>query len=149
MRTVTGALALLLIGSIAAQQAPDVRAPVPLPPMMREHMLANMRDHLRTLDRIVAAVAAERYVEASRLAEERLGMSSLRVHDAEHFAQYLPKQMQAAGTAMHRAASRFALVAGDSDVDRSYQGLLRLNSALGELAATCVACHDAYRLAEP
>ena len=32
---------------------------------------------------------------------------------------------------------------------RSCQGLLRVNAALDELAATCLACHDANRLAEP
>lgn len=139
--------AVVLAGSAVAARSQDTRTAVALPPMMREHMLANMRDHLLTLDRILADVAAERYAEAARLAEERLGMSSLRLHDAVHFAPYFPKNMQDAGSAMHRAASRLALAAGDADVDRSYQGLLKLTARLADLTATCTACHAAYRLA--
>ena len=144
---VWGALVLTVLDAVAWAQ--EARVPVQLPPAMREHMLRNMRDHLRALDQIIGDVSAQRYIEASRLAEERLGMSSLRAHDAEHLAQYFPKDMQLAGSAMHRAASRFAMAASDSDIDRSYQGLLKLTARLAELTATCTACHAAYRLAEP
>jgi len=139
----------LLIGLGSTARAQDTRAPVELPPMMREHLLGNMRDHLLTLNQIIADVSAERYVDAARLAEERLGMSSLRAHEAEHFAPYFPKGMQEAGNAMHHAASRFAIAASDSDVDRSYQGLLKLAGALSEITAACAACHARYSIAQP
>jgi hypothetical protein len=129
--------------------AQDGRAPVDLPAMMRDHLLANMRDHLLTLDRILADLAAERYAEAGSLAEQRLGMSSLRAHEAAHFAPYFPPAMQEAGTAMHRAASRLALVAADTDVDRSYAELVRLNAALAAVTTACTACHAQFRLAPP
>ena len=120
MRTGLAALTastwMVLHATAAAQ---DARTPVDLPPKMREHMLSNMRDHLRTVDAILTALAQERYADASRLAEERLGMSSLRAHEAEHFAPFFPPAMQDAGNAMHRAASRLSLAAADADVDRS------------------------------
>ena len=149
MRTCLAALAAwtltILHGTAAAQ---DARTAVELPPAMREHLLSNMRDHLRTVDAILAALAQERYTDASRLAEERLGMSSLRAHEAEHFAAFFPAPMQDAGNAMHHAASRLSLAAADADVDRSYAGLVRLNAALGEVTAACAACHERYRLAQ-
>jgi cytochrome c556 len=132
-----------------AALAQDSRTPVELAPMMRDHLLSNMRDHLQTLDGILADLAAERYAEASRLAEERLGMSSLRAHEAAHFAPYFPQAMQDAGTAMHHAASRFSLAAADADVDRSYAGLVRLNAALAAVTTACAGCHARYRLATP
>jgi len=149
MRNTRAALAASLLAMFqVGSQAQDVRAAVELPPKMREHLLANMRDHLRSLDLVLAELAQERYVEASRDAEERLGMSSLRAHEAEHFAGYFPRAMQDAGNAMHHAASRFALAAADADVDRSYAGLVRLNAALGAVTAACTACHEQFRVTD-
>jgi cytochrome c556 len=131
-------LALLLPIAVAAA-AEDARVPVELPPMMQEHMLANMRDHLETLDRLLAHLAADQLDAAAELAEQRLGMSSLDDHGAEHMAQFMPEGMRAAGNAMHRAASRFARVAVEGDRDRAL-------AALREVSAACVACHRGYRL---
>ncbi len=131
-------LALLLPIAVAGA-AEDPRVPVELPPMMQQHMLANMRDHLETLDRLLAHLAADQLDAAAELAEQRLGMSSLDDHGAEHMAQFMPEGMRAAGTAMHRAASRFARVAVEGDRDRAL-------AALREVSAACVACHRGYKL---
>ena len=58
----------------------DPRQLVSLPDPMREHMLANMRDHLATLDAVIGDVAGNKFDAASKLLEERLGMSSLSIH---------------------------------------------------------------------
>jgi cytochrome c556 len=76
---------------------------------------------------------------ASQIAESRLGMSSLEAHGAAHMAKFMPEGMQAAGTNMHRAASRFALKAQEGDPLSAYK-------ALSEVTASCVACHSAYRI---
>ena len=55
----------------------------------------------------------------------------------------MPQDMQATGTAMHHAASRFALVAQEVAVTRDLAQPLK---ALSEVTAQCVACHAAYRL---
>jgi cytochrome c556 len=117
----------------------DVRVLVEMPAPMREHMLGNMRDHVATLNEIQLGLAKKDYDRAAQAAEQRLGISSLAAHGAEHMAPYMPKPMQAIGTEMHRAATRFALAAQERD----------LNKALNELAAVttqCVACHSAYRV---
>jgi cytochrome c556 len=85
------------------------------------------------------ALAKKDFERAAQAAEQRLGISSLTTHGAEHMAPYMPKPMQAIGTEMHRAATRFALAAQERDLDM----------ALTELAAVtsqCVACHSAYRV---
>lgn len=131
-------------GATAPPQAlADQRLLVKFPDQMRDHTLANMRDHLATLSGIQEALATGHFDRASELAENRLGMSSLTLHGAHDVARFMPEGMQAAGTAMHHSASRFALAASEA----SATGDLR--PALAELAnvsQTCVACHAGYRL---
>jgi len=50
--------------------------------------------------------------------------------------------MLAAGTAMHRSASRFARVAMDASVTGDLKEPLK---ALSSVSQTCVACHAGYR----
>ncbi len=132
-------LALMLLPVAALATAADQRQLVKLPEMMQEHMLGNMRDHLVALDEILVQLGTSRFDQAAAIAEKRLGMSSLDAHGAEHMAPYMPEGMRSAGTAMHRAASRFALKAGEGAVLSAYQ-------SLQEITAACVACHRAYRI---
>jgi len=138
-------LAVLLLALLAAASAhaEDTREFVKFPPMMLEHEMSNMRDHLATLQKIQDALGAGRLDEAGKLAEHRLGLSSFGLHGAKHVAPFMPEGMQAIGTEMHKAASRFAL-----EVDKAAAtGDLRpALSALGKVTAQCVACHAAYRL---
>ena len=74
-KRIAAATAVLLFAlSSAASGVDDARELVKLPPMMREHMLGNMRDHLLTLDQILGAVAEAKFDDAAKLAEARLGM---------------------------------------------------------------------------
>lgn len=123
--------------------AADRRAEVEFPAELREHTLANMRDHLLTLQEIQAALAAGKYDQAADLSERRLGMSSLAAHGAHEVAKYMPQGMQDAGSAMHRSASRFAVAAQDAAATNDVKPAL---AALAEITANCVACHTAYRL---
>jgi mono/diheme cytochrome c family protein len=111
--------------------------------MMQRHMLTNMRNHLLAIAQIQHALAEGDFDAAGAIAEERLGMSSLASHGASHMAPYMPEPMRAIGTQMHRAASRFALVAQDASVDRD---LPRALKALFAVTEQCVACHGAYRI---
>ena len=129
----------------AMQTAPikDARQMVDFPVPLREHELANMRDHLRTLSEIQAALARYDFDGAADLAEKRLGMSSFGLHGAHEVAPYMPKGMQEAGNAMHHAASRFAIATQKAAIDRDLGPAL---GALNEVTQSCVACHAAYRL---
>jgi hypothetical protein len=129
--------------SVQHQQLEDRRVAVTFPADLREHTLANMRDHLLALQEIQAALATGKFDSAADVAERRLGMSSLGLHGAHEVAKYMPKGMQDAGTAMHRSASRLSVAALDAAVTNDLKPAL---SALSEVTANCVACHAAYRL---
>jgi alpha-acetolactate decarboxylase len=124
----------------------DNRQLVKLPAMMQEHMLANMRDHLLALGEMLDALAQGKVDVAGKIAESRLGMSSLEAHGASHMAQFMPEGMRATGTAMHRAASRFVTIARDAELEPGIEAQHKVYSALGDIITNCNACHQAYRI---
>lgn len=117
----------------------DGRIKVNLPPMMKDHMLGNMRDHLQAVNEIQSALAKGDYEKASDIAETRIGMSSMAAHNASHMAPFMPEGMRNIGTEMHHAASRFAMTAQEGDLSRSLE-------ALSKVTDQCVACHMTYRV---
>lgn len=127
----------------AAGAPADARQLVQFPEPMRLHTMANMRDHLLSLQEIDIALAKGDFDKAASVAESRLGMSSLESHGAAHLAPYMPKGMQEIGTQMHRAASRFAVETQNASVGNDVRPAL---AALGAVMQQCVACHAAYRL---
>jgi len=124
-------------GSVA-----DERVLVKFPEPMRIHMLANMRDHLLALQEIQGALAGQHYDRAADTAEQRLGMSSLKLHGAHEVAGFMPEAMQAIGTGMHQAASRLAVSASDAAATGDLKPVLE---AMARVTAQCVACHASYR----
>ena len=138
--------AVLLLGPTCPGRAQDVRALVKLPEPMQEHMLGNMRDHLVTLNEIIGDVADGKYDAAAKLAEQRLGMSSLGLHGAAHMAPFMPQPMQDSGTSMHHAASRLVIVLQDASVSPSLDSMRDVSRAIHEVTATCTSCHASYRI---
>lgn len=124
----------------------DSREWVELPAMMQDHMLSNMRDHLRAIEDIFAALAKSDADLAADIAEKRLGMSSLGLHGAEHMAPFMPEDMRAIGTQLHHAASRFVIAAQDADLANSKEATAKVFGALQEIVENCNACHRAYRI---
>ena len=129
-----------------AGAADDARQLVKLPPMMQEHMLANMRDHLVALNEILGELADGNVDEAAKIAEARLGMSSLSLHGADHLGKFMPAEMGAIGTQMHRAASRFVIVAQDAEMNPGKDAQHKVYRALQEITDNCNACHQGYRI---
>jgi hypothetical protein len=64
----------------------------------------------------IVALARGHNDKAAKIAEERLGMTSQRLHRAHEVAKYMPQGTQDAGTAMHRTASRFAIESENAGV---------------------------------
>ena len=141
--TLTRLLLVATLSLSALNAQADDRQKVDFPDMMRDHMLANMRDHLLALTEIQQFMAAAEYEQAAEVAETRLGMSSLDNHGAAHMAQMMPEAMQNIGTEMHKAASRFAIDVVEADTSGDLKPAL---SALGDVMKQCVACHSAYRV---
>jgi len=133
---------LILLVPVNPAVAGDDRQLVTLPPMMRDHMLRNMRDHLAAMADIQQALSKGDFSGAADIAEKRLGMSSLDAHGASHMAPFMPQAMQEIGTAMHRAASRFAVAAQESAVDADAK---RAIGALSAVTRQCIACHASFR----
>lgn len=133
-------LSLTLLGGIYsnAYANEDTRIFVDMPKMMQEHQLANMRDHLKSINEILLNMGNGDLDKAAEIAEARLGMSSLSLHGASHMAKVIPKEMAEIGTNMHKAASRFALKAEEGDSLTAYK-------ALQKVTAACVTCHATYK----
>lgn len=127
----------------SAPSALDAREFVKFPAQLVEHMMANMRDHLQSLQEIQMHLGMGHPDIAAKIAESRLGMSSLGLHGAEEVAKYMPQGMQDIGTAMHQAASRFAIAAQDAAVTGDLKPAF---TGIAEIMAQCVGCHAAYRL---
>ncbi len=132
-------LALMAAILPSAGAAEDIREKVNFPEMMKQHQLSNMRDHLAALNEILALLAKSELDKAADIAEHRLGMTSMVSHNASHMAPYMPKGMQAIGSEMHHAASRFALAAQEGDLPRALD-------SLSKVTQQCVACHSTYRV---
>lgn len=127
----------------SAPLTPDARQFVKFPAAMVEHTLANMRDHLQALQEIQSQLGMGHTDVAAKIAETQLGMSSLGLHGAAQVSKYMPQGMQDAGTAMHRAASRFAITAQEAGVTGDLKPVF---AGLAEITAQCVGCHAGYRL---
>ena len=110
---------------------------------MRVHTISNMRDHLLALQEINMALSRSEFDGAAKIAEQRLGMSSLEKHGAAHLAPFMPQAMQDVGTQMHRAASRFAIEAQSASASNDVRPAL---AALSGVMQQCVACHATFRL---
>lgn len=140
---VYGLIVAILYATQAYAADPGERELVQLPQPMRQHMLANMRDHLLALSEIQQALAGAQFERAAEIAEQRIGMSSLEAHQAAHMAPFMPQKMQDIGTKMHHAASRFAVLTQESAVDGDVRPAL---AGLAEVTQQCVACHAAFRV---
>lgn len=180
LRSIVPAAALLCVSATAgwtqqhdmmhqahgAGAQPDHRKILNFPPEMQTNFLANMRDHLATLNEMLGAMARNDYAGASRVAAERLGLQSpsaagctARDQSAvtaaapskpaaamsmdEMMALYMPAPMRGVGLAMHASASEFAAVASQAATNRDIAAVV---AALARVTENCVACHSAYRL---
>ena len=93
--------------------------------------------------RALNALAAGKPTDAVEFVERHLGMGAMGQHAALPMearpGRYLPETMHAIGRQSHRHGSELsaALKAGDRP---------RIDAALRDVTATCVACHSTYRL---
>jgi len=133
----------IIILSVIFSLPGDKRIHVNFPPMMQEHMMANMRDHLLAIQTITQQLSKQQFDAAADTAEQRLGMSSMNTHGSSHMGKLMPKEMAVIGSNMHHAASQFSLAAKDAEIDG---GLAKAFGALSEVMQQCVACHSAYKI---
>lgn len=145
----------------AASFGGDTRQEVNFPPEMRQHTLANMRDHLEALSEILSKMSAGQYDKAAEVASDRLGMDSPSAEGCKgdastdkpqmskpagmdhQMGQFMPEGMRNIGLAMHQAASEFAVEANKASKTGNPKQVL---AALSKVTQRCTACHTAYRV---
>ena len=144
-----------------ADLAGDGRHLVNFPPEMRQHTLANMRDHLQALSEILAAMSSANYAKAARIANTRLGMDSPAAEGCKdegasgapqvskpssmdhQMSQLMPEGMRKIGLEMHQSASDFAAQAAKASKTGNANAAL---ASLARVTRQCTACHAAYKV---
>lgn len=114
----------------------DTRIPVPLLPMMANHQKQNMREHLKAVQEIVAAVGAGDF-EAISHAGATIGYSEQMGQMCNHMGAGAPGFTDQA-LRFHHTADKIA----DAARARDMSGVL---TALNETLATCTGCHSAFK----
>ncbi len=114
----------------------DTRKPVPLTPMMANHQLQNMRDHLLAVEQIVAAAAKDDF-DGIKTAAERIGSSPQMRQMCNHMGAGAPGFTEQA-LGFHETAD--GIIEAAENKDR--EGVM---TALGETLNTCTSCHAQYK----
>ena len=139
-------ITLVLALPVISEELKDIRTLIKLPSDIESKMLLNMRDHIRALDDIIHSVQSEKYEDAERIAESRLGWSSLVRQGDQDVADHWPEPMQAMANQMYDAGSNFVIISQNASVEDSKESYKKVIAALGQMTSACRNCHEAYRL---
>jgi hypothetical protein len=120
----------------AASSGVDGRTPVPLSAMMAAHQKRDMRDHLRVVQEITAALARDDF-DAIAASAARIGWSEQQAAKCKHMGAGAPG-FSAMGEQFHKTADQISNAARRHD--RS--GVV---NALDVTLQACVGCHESYR----
>lgn len=120
----------------AALSSVDNRAPVPLSAMMAVHQKRDMRDHLRVVQEITAALGADDF-DVIATSAARIGWSEQQAAKCKHMGAGAPG-FAAMGEYFHKTADQISAAARRHD----RPGVVH---ALNDTLQTCVSCHESYR----
>ncbi|MFW6053685.1 MAG: hypothetical protein ACOC9J_02620 [Persicimonas sp.] len=123
-------------GAVEAYHDMDTRKPVPLTPMMANHQLENMRDHLLAVQQIVGA-AAKKDFDGVEKAAQRIGSSPQMKQMCNHMGAGAPGFTEQA-LGFHETADGIIEAAENED----YDGVM---VSLEETLNTCTSCHAQYK----
>jgi cytochrome c556 len=113
----------------------DSRISLNLPPMMKQHQLANMRAHLDAVRKIVSSIAEDDFNGASEIAAQQLGSNERMMKMCNSFENEAFKGM---GLAFHKSGDDLAKTLKTGNLKES---LRALNSTMNY----CVSCHATFR----
>lgn len=113
----------------------DTRTSLGLSAQLKQHQLLNMREHVDTVKSIVGLVSENKFVEASKIAHAKLGLTPemkemCKMFDNENF--------RTLGYAFHKSGDDL----GDALQTKDMNASLR---ALNKTMQYCVECHAIYR----
>lgn len=115
---------------------PDTRLPIRIPPMMKSHMLWNMRDHLAAINESVRLMGMGDFEAASRVIHDKLGTSEEMKRMCGMFGNEAYREM---GIAMHASADLLAVEIRSKD-------MMKIMNALSRTTEKCVVCHNTFRV---
>lgn len=113
----------------------DNRISLKLNDMQKNHQLMNMRDHLEAVQSIIALLAEDKYIEASKVAYSRLGSTTEMKLMCASFGD---KNFEELGLAFHSSADSMSEIFKMGDQKKSLD-------ALSNTLNYCVRCHASYR----
>jgi hypothetical protein len=121
-------------------QVTDFRTFVEIPDKQRKILQEDMLDHLAVLNEINRSLAENKLNNAADVAESGMGRSLLSKYQNEGMrpGRYMPKEMREIGWELHAAATQFAKVARQGNLQEALHAYHRITSA-------CVACHYSFR----
>jgi cytochrome c556 len=129
----------MITGGIPADSRQDERVALGLSQEAEAGMKLTMREHLESLQAIVASLGRQEFEQAAKVAHEELGFP--KHHQAmqrEARATFPPKYHELA-MAHHQAAEDLAAVIPSQDIKQILPQLDRTMKA-------CTVCHQAFRL---
>jgi len=123
------------------KQFTDFRTLVEMPDKARQILHEDMLDHLAVLNEINRYLAENNLRSAAEVAETGMGRSLLAKYQDEDIrpGRYMPKEMRKIGWELHNAATEFARVARQGNLQKTMVAYHRITG-------TCVACHYSYRI---
>jgi Cytochrome C' len=122
-----------------ADSRQDERVALGLSPAAEAGMKLTMREHLESLQAIVAGLARQEFEQAAKVAHEELGFPKHhQAMDREAGATF-PQKYHELAMAHHQEAEDLAKVLPSKDLKRI---LPQLEKTIG----ACVSCHRAYKL---
>lgn len=132
---VAGAEEMRMEGHHHAMQMTDTRTSLGLSPQMKQHQLANMREHVAAIRSIVGLMAESRFEEAAGIAHAKLGLTPEMQQMCGMFGNDAFKSL---GLAFHKSGDDLGNALHSGDINASLR-------ALNKTMDYCVTCHATFR----
>ena len=113
----------------------DMRTPLGVVGEMKQHQLANMREHVEAIKSIVGLMADSNFDDASKIAHDKLGLTA---EMKAMCGMFHNEKFENLGLAFHKSGDDL----GDALKTRDFNASLR---ALNKTMQYCVECHATYR----
>ena len=113
----------------------DMRTPLGVTGEMKQHQLANMREHVEAIKTIVGLMADNKFDEASKIAHDKLGLTPEMQGMCGMFNN---ADFEKLGIAFHKSGDELGDALKSKDINVSLR-------ALNKTMQYCVECHSNYR----
>jgi hypothetical protein len=113
----------------------DMRTPLGVTGEMKQHQLANMREHVKAISSITGLMSEGKFDEASKIAHDKLGLTS---EMQAMCGMFNNEKFEKLGLAFHKSGDELGETLRINDVNASLR-------ALNKTMQYCVECHATYR----